>query len=375
MIDLFLKLGGFQALILTVFLFKKKTNSKANLVLTFLVLSLGVSCILYSFNNLEFYLKFPHLIRVDWGIPLLFGPLIYLYTSLLIDRKQQNEKYYIHFLPYLLNLLILFPFFIKPAEEKIQILDYFTASITSGIDIYFFYSFFLRIAISVISLSYAFKSLKIIRVYRNKLLDEYSNTEKLMLEWLRILLYSFLIISIIFICVSIITYGDRYPQFDYNVYYFICIFILIYILSYKALGLPKTIGLSYIDEIANVNIKPKVYKKNLSKHAFRLKAHVHSEKPHLNGELTASELAKGLQMSRHQLSQVLNEQLGKNFYDFINEYRVEEFKSRIQLPENNHLTLLGVAFDSGFNSKTTFNTIFKKTTGLTPSDYKKTINK
>ena len=91
--------------------------------------------------------------------------------------------------------------------------------------------------------------------------------------------------------------------------------------------------------------------------------------------MTASELAKGLQMSRHQLSQVLNEQLGKNFYDFINEYRVEEFKSRIQLPENNHLTLLGVAFDSGFNSKTTFNTIFKKTTGLTPSDYKKTINK
>jgi len=130
LIDLFLKLGGFQALILSVFLLKKKPNSKANLVLAFLVLSLGISSIFYSFNNLEFYLKFPHLIRVDWGIPLLFGPLIYLYTTLLIDRKQQNESYYVPFLPYLLNLLILFPFFIKPAEEKIQILDYFTASIT-----------------------------------------------------------------------------------------------------------------------------------------------------------------------------------------------------------------------------------------------------
>ena len=98
------------------------------------------------------------------------------------------------------------------------------------------------------------------------------------------------------------------------------------------------------------------------------------KKPFLNGELTASELADELEMSRHQLSQILNYQLGLNFYDFINEYRVEEFKSRLKLSENNNLTLLGIAYDSGFNSKTTFNTIFKKVTGLTPSQYKK-INK
>lgn len=375
MIDLLLKLGGFQAIILAIFLFKKKINNKANLILSFLVFSFGISCIFYSFNSLEFYLRFPHLIRLNWGIPLIFGPLVFLYTSSLIKYNGGYKKYYLHFMPYVLNLIILMPFFIKSSEEKIQVLDYFTASITTGIDRYFVYDFILRLVISVISLYYAFKSLNLIREYREKLLNEYSNSEQIILQWLRVLLYSFMIISIVFIGASIITFGDRYAQFDYNVFYFVSIFILIYILSYKALSQPEIISLKYLDLQVQENVRPEVNKKNLSKAAIRLENYVYKEKPYLNGDLTASELARNLQISRHQLSQILNGELDKNFYDYINELRVEEFKKRISLPKNSHLTLLGIAFDSGFNSKTTFNTIFKKNTGLTPSEYKKSKNK
>lgn len=375
MVDLLLKLGGFQAIILAIFLFRKKTNNTANLILSFLVFSLGISCLFYSFNSLEFYLRFPHLIRLNWGIPLLFGPLVYLYTSSLIKGPEQTKKYFVHFLPYVINLIILAPFFIKSSEEKIQVLDYFTASITAGIDAYFVYDFILSLTISISSLWYAFESLKLIGAYRYKLLNEYANTEQLMLQWLRVLLYSFMFISIVFIAVSIITFGDRYTQFDYNVFYFLSIFVLIYILSYKALSQPKMINFAYMDPEIKKTLGPKVRKKNLSQEAIRLQTFMSKQKPYLNGALTASDLAKDVQLSRHQLSQILNEELGNNFYDFINEYRVEEFKNSIGLKENGHLTLLGLALNAGFNSKTTFNTIFKKATGMTPSAYKKNINK
>ncbi len=374
MIDLLLKLGGLQALIIAVFLFRKKANNdNSNVILAFLLFSLAFSCLFYSFNNLEFYLKFPHLIRVDWGIPLLFGPLVYLYTLELLNDGKQLGKKYVHFIPYLINLIILFPFFIKSAEEKIQILDYFTASIASGTDTYFYYSFILRLAISIISISYAFSSLKIVRAYSNKLKNEYSNTEALKLDWLRILLNSFMVLSVFFIITSIITFGDRYPQFDYDVFYFLFIFILIYILGYKALSQSK-IKTFIDDENSSKDVlKSKVENKELTFQAEQLIAYVIQEKPYLNGELKASELAKDINLTRHRLSQILNKALGKNFYDFINEYRAEEFKNRLQSAENDHLTLLGIALDSGFNSKTTFNTIFKKITGLTPSAYKKSI--
>jgi AraC-like DNA-binding protein len=369
LIQLILKLGGIQALLLGVILLKKKINSKANLILAILVFSLGISCLLYSFNYLDFYIQFPYMIRVDWGIPLLFGPLIYLYTSFLTNtRIQFKESHYLHFIPYLINIAILIPFFIKSSEEKIQILDYFTASITSGTDNYFRYNFILQITIAISSILYAIKSLKVLKDYSNKLLNEYSNIQKFKLDWLSLFLYSFFIISLGFIFFSFLTYNDRYPQFDYNAYYFIFIFVLIYIISYKTISQPIILS---IDK--NFKTKNKIFQKNEeeSNEVLTLKMYMTNEKPYIEGELTASQLAEKINISRHQLSQILNNQLGQNFYDFINEYRVEEFKSRLKLSENNNLTLLGIAYDSGFNSKTTFNTIFKKVTGLTPSQYKK----
>tara|TARA_R110002073_G_scaffold312586_1_gene484088 strand:- start:13374 stop:14483 length:1110 start_codon:yes stop_codon:yes gene_type:complete len=366
MIELLLKLGGIQALLLSILLVRKKTNNNANVILAVLIFFLGLSCLFYSFNSLDFYVNLPHLIRIDWGIPLLFGPLIYLYTKFLTGAKNQ-KKLYLHFLPYLLNLSILTPFFIKSGEEKILILDYFTASITGGTDLYFYYGLFLQLASSIICLSYAAEGLNVLNKYNNTLLNEFSNTHKQTLKWLKFLLISFIALSILFIGTYIITYIDPYPSFDYNVYYFFLLFVLIYVLSYRALNQPEIIV--PVEMSTMPKIKQKVVEN--TEEILKLKEFMLHEKPYLNGEITASELAKELSISRHQLSQLLNNHLSQNFYDFINEYRVEEFKKRIQSQENNQLTLLAIALDSGFNSKTTFNTIFKKATGMTPSQYKK----
>ncbi len=99
-----------------------------------------------------------------------------------------------------------------------------------------------------------------------------------------------------------------------------------------------------------------------------------TKKPFLDGELTIEDVSREIEIPRHAITQIINQKVGKNFYQFVNEYRVQETKKRIIDPEYANLTILAIGFDSGFNSKSTFNTIFKNVTDMTPSEYRKSIN-
>ena len=94
------------------------------------------------------------------------------------------------------------------------------------------------------------------------------------------------------------------------------------------------------------------------------------EKLFLDPELTLLQLSQRLGIPAHQASQLLNQHKGQTFFDFINSLRVEYFKLAITNPANEHLSLLAIALDSGFNSKAAFNSVFKRVTGMTPSQYK-----
>jgi AraC-type DNA-binding domain-containing proteins len=93
------------------------------------------------------------------------------------------------------------------------------------------------------------------------------------------------------------------------------------------------------------------------------------KKLYTNPELTLAELAQALEVHPNNLSQVINTYEAKNFYDYINLKRIEEFKRIVALPENQRFTLLAIAHDCGFNSKTSFNRNFKNATGLSPREY------
>lgn len=101
----------------------------------------------------------------------------------------------------------------------------------------------------------------------------------------------------------------------------------------------------------------------------KLQQLIEAEKSHLNPGVSLRSLADELGIHANQLSWLLNDGFGKNFNEFINHYRVEEFKQLAKLPENAHLTIMSIAYDCGFNSKTVFNTYFKKETGLTPKQF------
>jgi AraC-like DNA-binding protein len=105
----------------------------------------------------------------------------------------------------------------------------------------------------------------------------------------------------------------------------------------------------------------------------KLEHFMETNKPYLDPELSLSTLSKGIGLNRNQLSQLINEGTGDNFYDFINKYRVEEVKRLMIDPQKQNYNLLGIALDAGFKSKSTFNLIFKRFTGLTPTEYRKNI--
>ena len=111
--------------------------------------------------------------------------------------------------------------------------------------------------------------------------------------------------------------------------------------------------------------------KQLESYTNRLLEYMATEKPYRDAGLSLRQLAQQLGLSANQLSLVINEGQGKNFNHFVNHYRVEEFKQLAKDPNRSHLTIVGLAFECGFNSKTVFNTYFKQHTGLTPSAFLK----
>jgi len=110
-------------------------------------------------------------------------------------------------------------------------------------------------------------------------------------------------------------------------------------------------------------------KEDVANYVNKIGKYMIIEKPYLNRELTIFDLSDQLKIPRHILSEVINEHMGKNFYHLVNEYRVNEVKERMKSDEYKQLTILAIAFDSGFNSKSSFNTIFKEQTDQTPSEY------
>lgn len=112
---------------------------------------------------------------------------------------------------------------------------------------------------------------------------------------------------------------------------------------------------------------------SIDNYKIKLNRIMEEEKPYLKPDLSISELAGKCQIPINHLSYYINEYEQKNFFDFINEYRLKELVRKLGDPSLRHITILGLAYDSGFNSKSSFNRIFKKYFQLTPSAYKNQV--
>ena len=157
---------------------------------------------------------------------------------------------------------------------------------------------------------------------------------------------------------------------NFNSYLLLVVAFLFYFIAFKLFNgnkeiLPKV----EIGKYKNSNLNDET----ISKYKTALINAMQIDKIYLDGKLSIQDVSDKLNIPRQYISEVLNEHMNTNFQDFINEYRVEEFVNRLKNDQNNNLTLLGIATDVGFNSKSSFNATFKKFKGLTPTQFKKNL--
>ena len=164
---------------------------------------------------------------------------------------------------------------------------------------------------------------------------------------------------------------ERLPQlaiFSYNLAWVALSFIT-FILAYFAMSQPAVFQkLAFPRKYTNSPLSSR----ELDKLKEQLLQLMEAKMPYLDPQLNQQKLANLAGISSKNLSRLINERFEQHFFDFVNSYRIAEFQRISQLPENAHLTLLAMAYAAGFNSKTTFNTAFKKQTGITPSQFIKT---
>lgn len=223
-----------------------------------------------------------------------------------------------------------------------------------------------------------------LRKYSQNIKNVFSFTsKKITLNWVKILIIGFALLPL-----STIIHGIAHVIIDkpvasenYGILQFEYLGFTVFIFLYSFFGIKQPAIFSNQKELnqSDDNNTNKYERSGLKEEAAQqylkqLINYIELEKPYLNGTLNIQDIAYKLNIPRHYLTQIINEKLGKNFYTFINEYRVEEFKKRISDKNNQHITLLGIAYDSGFNSKSSFNIVFKNITGMTPSQYKNTMN-
>ena len=237
---------------------------------------------------------------------------------------------------------------------------------------------------------YFFLCRRALNTYQRSIRQLFSETSRLDLNWIRFLINGFIIITSTFLVIFPLLI--RFPEY-FNSLLLANMAIAtpyIYIATVKGILQPtiwqvkpeikkETVEkqIKVVEQIAYAgnSEKPKLFKAGLpddkmEEIAKKIINLMESEKLYQEPELTLQQLADKLQLLPYQVSQAINEGMKKSFYDLVNGYRVEKAKNLLMDVKNKNYTILSVGFEAGFNSKTTFNTVFKKFTGLTPTEYR-----
>lgn len=344
---------------LSLFCITKKDRSKADFLLFiyFLIHSIifFISYLSYEFKGLEDLQFF--LINIE----LLTTPILYFYVHFLISGKAIiKKKTYKYFIPYFVSFTYLA---IKAIELSKSEFDMFINK--PFLDQPLFFG-----AISIMEfLAVPFYSVLIFKLllkHKVKIKELYSYKKGIDLNWLNLIVV-FFVMGWLFIYIP---YFFKWSE-DLRLGLTLNAVLIFYIGFF---GIRQTqIFIKENDE--NHKSNGDKYKKsginNSSIEGLKAKLvnYMEKEKPYLDNELSIYKIAKDLDVSSHILSQVFTIGLNKSFYSVINEYRVQEFKRKIEAGEHKTYTLLSIAMDSGFNSKSSFNRIFKNVTGTTPSSY------
>ncbi len=362
--------------ILIFLLLKGKEKNIEKQILSLIFFLLGM-VIIHSFGELNhvlwmIYLGFPF---AD-SIGFLIGPLFYLYVLAIYESQILiGIKPYRHFIPAMLYLAI-----ISIPSLVFSILDkevfYYLKYVNDREYLLHFQGIYLFLYVA-----YCYKKLG---TYQKLLKDHFANLNKKDLKWIKFFFLGIMSLMLLDIILEITSVTQKNLKLDPDIFITLPLILLIVYLAYfgttqSKILLPIT-ALQAIPQPDQKLPKGGHHLTNASEEEIKelqkkLEDKLELEKIYRHEDLSLASLAIEIQTTGRKLSALLNHHLKTSFYDLINHYRIEEIKERMADPKFDKYTLLALAFEAGFSSKSSFNRIFKKETGESPSVYKKKIQK
>lgn len=333
-----------------------------NRLLAVLMLLFGITLIEYVLYWTGYLVKFPHFANLTMQFPLLFGVLIFLYFREIFEQKPPRLKVdFWHFLPFALATVLMFPYFFQDAEWKTNVLlgKVIERKLPRWFGLFYETSTWLRVA--------SLFGYAIFNFFYLKKQARAGETAR-WAAWLNWFLLGFAAAYASYFVLVNFPFFNR--TWDYHISAAMTAFV--YLIAYFGFVQPAVFQGFKLDEphgfekYKNSNLTPAA----ANSLAQRLADLMHCEQLFLEPELRLDDLARRLDASKHHVSQVINEQLGLSFFEYVNSLRIEAARQMLARTSKSEKNIIEIAYAVGFNNKVSFNNTFKKLTGLTPTEFR-----
>lgn len=354
------------AFFLSFVLLTKKQKSAGDYILVTWLAFIGLHLLGFYLFFTGRYTSHPVLFVLSFPLPLVHGPLLYLYTTSQTRPSRFRKLQLLHLLPVVLSWGMFAGYFLLPSQEQMTILQ----QKGKGFEVQMSVNLY---AAWVSGIVYVSLSIYGLNRYRRKMIQQFSNTERINFNWLLYLIVWMVAIWILVILVreDKLIFGAAAIFVGWIGYFGIR---QVQVFSQPRSDDDKSAVASTEPSKESQAVPAKYARSLLGEEDInlihqRLSDLMQEQQPYKDPDLTLTDLARSLNIHSNTLSQVINSKENKSFYDLVNEKRVQEFIRLSTQPASQQYTLLSLAYDCGFNSKASFNRNFKKHTGFTPSDY------
>jgi AraC-like DNA-binding protein len=362
--------GAFNGYLLSfIFFTHRKGNKTANRLFALLILvpSLRLTEVCLLLTGLLQHV--PFLAGTTYPLLFLIGPVFYLYSKYLLQENFKiHWSYVLMLLPLCLAFWRMWGWIFLDLTIKAEIL----AGIKPWENPQITFSNFIEFgALIVHTAVYVLLVIKSMSLYKLKLVNLSSDNRVLLnYNWMRNVTIGLLVyVCGFFITMGLLAYFQQYSIIIDRLWLFL-LTTLILSIGYFAIRQPEYFHYNNNKDFALQKIRQPLLPQEQSREYYeKVLEYLQSEKPYLNPNLKAADVAKALQIPVYQLSYIINNESSYNFFDLINKHRVEEVIRILNSTEGKKLKLLAIAFDAGFNSKAPFNRAFKKFTNKTPSKF------
>ena len=367
-LNIIILFGAIQGFLLALILLTtKRLKKKSNYFLALVIFSLAL---INFFSTMEMmpsgsrtHFSYYHPFYIFNLIP----PSLYFFLQFLTNPSYKwKSMNYLFFLPVMIEIILRlykFSFYLKGDLLSIEDSNNINFWINS-----------LELIAGIFTLVVIFLGIKSLRNYEIKLRENYSDVETRSLKWLRNILIAGIILSSSWTLITISDYGIITFYLTMAQISLLGLSILIYWVGYSMIirqELLETPIFAVVNIEEPVTAETSELSTKTDQYYEQLKELMTTEKVYQNDQLNMSILSEKTGLSNSYLSQIINQKEEKNFFDFVNDYRLKEVMSKMNDPKFDHYTILGLAQDAGFKSKSTFYNYFKKITGQTPSTYRK----